>query len=92
MTNIVKNEYSVSLERFDEDLDATHGASYHGYNIIINNNDVQYIAKKYDEDDYFFLLEEGLSKILVSDIFNSVKEKLDVKGYKTFDGVVVYPK
>lgn len=47
-------EYSVSLTRFDDEIEHTYGEEYHGFFIKIEGNGLDITARKYDD-------EEGLS-------------------------------
>ena len=49
--NIDGQEYTVSLDRFDEDIDIENGASYHGFYITVTAEGFDVIARKYDYEN-----------------------------------------
>lgn len=88
---IVRNDLTLILERFDEDLNSELGASYHGYNLVIQNtcSNEKYHARKYDDEDYIYFVDK-IEDYIILEIFNLFKNDLGIKGYKVYDQKVVY--
>lgn len=77
-------EYNVVLTRFDDDIDVSMGATYHGYYITITGNGMDITARKYDDENEM-LIQEGLGEndqSLISALREIAKQLFDTTRLK----------